>query len=583
VNQLRAVELAMQAIRTINPDAILVQTEDLGKTYARPTLQYQAEFENERRWLTYDILSGQFDEHHLMWHFLHSAGIPQEELVQLCDEACAPDIIGINHYLTSERFLDDRMCRYPLKTHGGNGQHQYADVEAVRVVAEGVAGPHELLQEAWDRYHQPLAVTEVHLGAGREQQLRWLYEVWTAAHDLRAVGVDVRAVTTWSLFGAYDWHNLITRREDYYEPGAFDVRSARGPRPTALASMVRDLAHENGHLHPVLAGQGWWRRTCRFLYETVSMRATDRGAVHPSGTFSALPITDRTHVPRATPIARPLLITGTTGTLGNAFTRICAERDLACCITARRHLELSDPRAVARSLDTIRPWAVVNAAGYTRVDDAEHDQETCYRDNVTGPYVLAEACARRDIALLTFSSNLVFDGKAQRPYVESDIPQPLSVYGRCQADAEQQVLTLFPAALVVRTSTFFSPWDECHIAAAMLRTLDAGMPYTVPSDEIISPTYVPDLVHTALDLLIDGVHGIWHLTNHGHICWSDFATTIAERTGRDTTLIHAQPGATLGRAAQRPRYSVLGSEHGLLLPSLDSAITRYSAARPVCT
>jgi dTDP-4-dehydrorhamnose reductase len=97
------------------------------------------------------------------------------------------------------------------------------------------------LREAWDRYRLPLALTEVHNGSTREQQLRWLRDAWTATQTLLASGTDIRAFTIWSLAGAVDWSSLLTQQRNHYEPGAFDVRDGR-LRRTALAQAVSALA-----------------------------------------------------------------------------------------------------------------------------------------------------------------------------------------------------------------------------------------------------------------------------------------------------------------------------------------------------
>src|SRR5205085_4517368 len=141
LTECRATALAMQAIRRVNPAARLVQTEDLGKTFSTPRLAYQAEFENERRWLSFDLLSGRVIRSHPMWSYLRQIGVGEDELLWFADNPCAADVMGINHYLTSERFLDERLERYPDALHGGNGRHRYADVEAVRVCRQGSAGP----------------------------------------------------------------------------------------------------------------------------------------------------------------------------------------------------------------------------------------------------------------------------------------------------------------------------------------------------------------------------------------------------------------------------------------------------------
>ncbi len=267
LNQCRAVALSMAAIRKVNPNAQLVQTEDLGKTHSTPAMTYQADFENERRWLSLDLLCGRVDFYHPMAHFLRWLGINDSELQVFRDNPCPPDIFGINYYITSERFLDERVDLYPPWTIGTNAQGRYADVEAIRVCADGICGP-ALLREVWDRYRSPLAVTEAHLGASADEQMRWLGEVWDTAQTLRHEGVDIRAVTAWSLLGAYDWDSLVTRSDGHYEPGAFDLRSGK-PQPTALAAMLRDLGRRGRHMHPSLETPGWWHRPERLLYPPV--------------------------------------------------------------------------------------------------------------------------------------------------------------------------------------------------------------------------------------------------------------------------------------------------------------------------
>jgi dTDP-4-dehydrorhamnose reductase len=241
LNQVRATRLAMRAIREVTPGAELVQTEDLGCTHATPALRYQADFENERRWLTFDLLTGRVGPDHPMYQYARFGGLAADEIAHAVGEGCEPAIIGINHYLTSERWLDERLDRYPEGSHGGNGQHRYADVEAVRVADASLVGPRQLIEQTWERYRLPVAITEAHLGCTREQQMRWLLEAWRAAVDARAAGADVRAVTAWAALGTHDWNSLVTRLDGHYEPGLFGVR-APTPRPTALAAGRRAVA-----------------------------------------------------------------------------------------------------------------------------------------------------------------------------------------------------------------------------------------------------------------------------------------------------------------------------------------------------
>jgi dTDP-4-dehydrorhamnose reductase len=571
----RATILAMRAIREVNSSAQLIQTEDLGKTFSTPALRYQAEFENERRWLSFDLLCGRVNREHPLWEYLTDFGIEETELQWFAENACAPDVLGINHYLTSERFLDERLERYPSRTYGGNSRHRYADVEAVRVCAEGTAGPRALLRETWERYGLPMAVTEVHLGCTRDEQLRWLKEVWDAAASLREDGADMRAVTAWSLLGAYDWCNLLTCNSGLYEPGVFDLRSASSaPRPTALAGMLRDLADGRSHEHPVLAAPGWWRRLNRLIYPPVRRSSQLRGS---SGNDNSNQAGRRINMSAGLP--RPILITGATGTLGRAFARLCDVRGLPFQLLTRRQLDIADPASVEAALDEFEPWAIVNAAGYVRVDDAEREPEACFRENTLGPETLAKHCASRSVKLLTFSSDLVFDGRQRTPYVESDGVSPLNVYGQSKATAEARVLELDPASLVIRTSAFFGPWDEYNFITVALRELSAGRSFVAADDALVSPTYVPDLIHAALDLLIDDERGLWHLANGGAVTWAELARRVAELAGLDSPFIEARPTKALKLAARRPLYSVLGSERGMLLPSLEDALARYLRER----
>jgi dTDP-4-dehydrorhamnose reductase len=564
ITQCQAIAAAMRAIREITPEAQLVQTEDLGKTHTRRRLRYQAAFENERRWLTFDLLTGRVRGRHPLVSFLRFAGISTRELEALAENACPPDILGVNHYLTSERFLDERCAVYPSNTHGGNGRDRYADVEAVRVLSEGPDGPYALLREAWQRYRLPLAVTEAHLACTREQQLRWLDEIWRSARQLREEGVDIRAVTAWSAFGAHDWNSLLTRDAGVYESGLFDTR-APSPRPTALARMVQSLASGGSYDHPALQAPGWWRCDERLTYPAVSVTKPESRR--------------RFALRRLHPTPRPLLIVGATGTLGRAVARACELRGIAYRALTRRNLDIADASAVTAVIGAISPWAIVNCAGFVRVDDAEQERHACQRENVDGARVLARACANTGTRFVTVSTDLVFDGHKRAPYVETDHVRPLCEYGRSKAEAEALVLAADPAALIIRTAAFFGEHDQYNFVTRALQSLASGQPYTAISDVVVSPTYVPDLVDAMLDLLIDGEAGVWHVATGGAVTWEELARRAAHTVGVSTATLRAVPLEELGLQANRPRYTALGSARGTLLGPLDDALRRYARTR----
>ena len=170
---------------------------------------------------------------------------------------------------------------------------------------------------------------------------------------------------------------------------------------------------------------------------------------------------------------------------------------------------------------------------------------------------------------MSFSSDLVFDGGAG-PYSESDPASPGCVYGRSKAEAERLVLEAAPDTLMIRTSAFFGPWDRYNFAWHVLSTLARGETVEACSRTRVSPTFVPDLCHAALDLLIDGESGLWHLANQGELSWHEFACRLAEGAGYDRgSIVRADSAADTTTA--------LTSERGLLLQPIERAIDCWLA------
>lgn len=556
INQAKGIVLSMQAIRKVNPNARLVQTEDLGKTYSTKKLQYQAKFENRRRWLVFDLLTGRLSKAHPLWkYFIKYTG--EASLNFFLDNPCPPDIIGVNHYVTSERFLDHEHWHYPPHFTGGNRRNRYADVEAVRVEHNQPSGLKVLVQELWRRYKIPIALTEVQLHCHREEQLRWFRQAWNACIELHAEGVDIRAITAWSMLGAQGWNKLLTE-EGEYEPGVFDVRGGQ-PRMTALGRLLGKLSNGVEDKYPFLKEAGWWQRSMRFTRPTEAEKTNGRYA--------------------AATTSRPLLIIGKTGTLGNAFARLCELRALPYRLLGRQDVDIADEQQVRRAIDLYKPWAIVNAAGFVRVDDAEAEQDVCFTSNVSGPVNLANVCREQGIRFITFSSDLVFDGRKKDPYLESDAVYPLNVYGASKARSESTVMQACPDALVIRTSAFFGPWDQYNFASHVINTLSNGQSFTAAEDVRISPTYVPDLVHNTLDLLIDEEKHLWHISNSGDTSWYDLAREVAGRAKLNKKLVLPVLLATMPFKAARPAYSVLKSERGMVLPGLDHALGRFFEER----
>jgi dTDP-4-dehydrorhamnose reductase len=348
-----------------------VQNEDLGKIHSTPALRYQADFHNEFRWLTWDLLCGMIDREHPLWDYLTTNGATEAELDWFRDVQCHPDIIGVDHYVSSERFIDEHTDRYPEHGQNDNGRHTYVDVVAARVLAEGLAGPKTLVREAWDRYHRPLAITEAHNFCTREEQMRWFLEMWDAATELKQEGVDIRAVTAWSVFGAHGWDRLCLEPGGTYEVGVFDT-SVSPPRPTAMVPMLKSLAEGRRPDHPLLQIPGWWKRDCRLIH----------GHSIDSNGNLRLPLQPGDLMVETVYRVAPLLIAGEASLLRDALTDHCDLRGIPYKLA-----DTMEPTTdgIEWTLDNVKPWAVAI------LPDAPVDR------------LIAETCAARSLPVTDLS------------------------------------------------------------------------------------------------------------------------------------------------------------------------------------
>ncbi len=565
VNEIEATRAAMKAIREVNPRARLVQTDDIGHAFATDPLLHQSAYENERRWITFDLLCGRVTPDHVMWRFFHANGLA-DRVAGLVDDPCPPDVMGLNYYLSSERFLDHRLDLYPAHLHGGNGRDRYVDIEAVRAVLPGVMGLERLLLLAHERYGLPLAVTEAHNGCTRDEQMRWLFEQWEACEAARAQGVDVRALTAWSLLGAVDWNSLLTRDAGHYEPGVWDVRGDGPPRETALADVCRRLSGGVADARPPAAeGPGWWSRDIRLCHPPTWAGQT----LAPRGASS----------PPAAP-RRPVLVLGGDGVAGRALLRALDHRGHAWRVADANLLSPRRAEGLESALDAVNPWAVIHAVEPGDPDAAERAAGAAMDQLGYAMERLAGACALRATPLLAFSSELVFDGRKPTAYRESDAPAPLGALGRAQLTAEEAVRA--HGGLVVRTGPLFDALEGESFAREAILAMSQGRRFDAADDRRVSPSYAPDLADAALDLLMDGEEGVVHLANAGALTPADFARVLARALDLDPDLVVGGSAVAGSGVAPRPRQGALESRLGTLLPPLEGAIARYAAAvRPV--
>jgi dTDP-4-dehydrorhamnose reductase len=235
---------------------------------------------------------------------------------------------------------------------------------------------------------------------------------------------------------------------------------------------------------------------------------------------------------------RRVLITGAGGQLGAALREVFPEAE------ARTRAELDVTRPVQAEAGL-----VLHAAGWTDVDGAESDPDGARRVNVEG--------TRNVVALgapvLYYSTDYVFDGSKREPYVESDEPRPLSVYGRTKLDGEREV----GEGWIVRSSWLFG-WTGTNFVRTMLRLGAERDEVSVVADQRGSPTYVGHLAEATRELL-ELPRGVWHVAAEGECTWADFARAIFEESGLECS-VREITTEELGRPAPRPAYSVLRSE-----------------------
>jgi len=263
VNQIKATVLCMETIREVREDAQLIQTDDFGSVTGTAELRPVWEYLNLRRWLAIDLLCGRVDAKHPLFYELLAADVSREEILWFADHSCPPDVIGINYYPTSDRYLDHQLELYPADRRSAEGP--FVDVEAIRSEDAAVAGLNDLIVETWSRYHIPVAITEVHIGGEVCEQMRWATSVYECVMDARSRGAQCLAMTFWALLGSYYWNQLVTCENGYYESGVFDISSGF-PIETQLGIIVRQLARGLAPSHPALQQRGWWLRPERICF-----------------------------------------------------------------------------------------------------------------------------------------------------------------------------------------------------------------------------------------------------------------------------------------------------------------------------
>lgn len=283
-----------------------------------------------------------------------------------------------------------------------------------------------------------------------------------------------------------------------------------------------------------------------------------------------------------------VLVTGAGGQLGRSLVAEGERRGLAVIALDRTALDVTDRGGVAAAVAEHRPAWVFHCAAATKVDRCESERGWAERLNAEAPGFVAAACAASGAKLVHYSTDFVFDGTKNEPYLEDDPVRPLSVYGSTKAAGEAAVRgSRLDRWLILRSQWVYGPGGRCF-PAAILAKARAGENLRVVDDQRGSPTMTEDLARASLDLarLCDAGradYGLYHAAGSGVVSWYEFALLILEHAGIRGVKIEAIGSDALDLPASRPAYSVLDTRRltaalGRPLPDIEDALIRYLAA-----
>ncbi|MBM3262402.1 MAG: dTDP-4-dehydrorhamnose reductase [candidate division Zixibacteria bacterium] len=259
-----------------------------------------------------------------------------------------------------------------------------------------------------------------------------------------------------------------------------------------------------------------------------------------------------------------LLITGCRGQLGVDLQHTLNTHSLVPC--SHEELDITDADQVETVLSAHRPDMVINTAAYHKVDECESYPEKTFAVNALGPRNLALSCRGLGITLVHVSTNFVFDGTADNPYDEQDLPGPVNVYGTAKLAGEHLVRALCPRHFLIRTAGLYGLSQQqsgggkgYNFVDLMLKLGRERGRVSVVCDQILAPTYTADLAETLARLIETDAYGTWHITNNGACSYYDFTRTIYRIAGIDA-VVEPVSTAAFGAKARRPLYGVLDNK-----------------------
>ncbi|MGK7888830.1 MAG: dTDP-4-dehydrorhamnose reductase [Leptolyngbyaceae cyanobacterium] len=263
-----------------------------------------------------------------------------------------------------------------------------------------------------------------------------------------------------------------------------------------------------------------------------------------------------------------ILLVGANGQLGQDLRHTLAPGNTVTAVS-RAELDLTDPEAIRQLMQASAPEVVVNAAAYTAVDKAETDESTAKAVNAIAPTIMAEESHKLGATLIHVSTDYVFNGQKNTPYLETDTPSPLGVYGHTKLMGEEGIRQSCDRAIIIRTAWVYGSQGKGNFVKTMLRLGAEREELRVVVDQVGSPTWTQDLAGAIATLIAnmetaDDIGGLYHYVNSGVTSWYDFAIAIfeeAETIGFPLAIQRVMPITTAEypTPAQRPAYSSLSN------------------------
>jgi len=225
----------------------------------------------------------------------------------------------------------------------------------------------------------------------------------------------------------------------------------------------------------------------------------------------------------------------------------------------KEEIDIVSAKDCKNAVAEVEPDIVINAAAFTNVDGCETQRDECFAVNAEAVKNICEACRGRDIRIIHFSTDYVFDGKAKSPYREQDICNPINVYGESKLAGERYLQSLSEDYLLIRTSWLYGINGK-NFVRTILDKAKTTTRLSVVDDQIGCPTYTKDLAAAVELLIFQNQRGIFHVTNRGHCSWYEFAVRILKEVSKDEVEVKPIKTHELPLPAMRPAYSALSMQ-----------------------